>query len=146
MAGPKDVARDAKLYEQFGPAERHTLLLEALARNDEAEADRLRDTCPQRTYTQSDAGFVDRREVAFEIMLTACIDLRSMCSRLHVLRWAIAVARRLATWQQITATMAFLDGERFGRRQPQIDFFVPREPEPADEGAAGVGRGVRPLL
>jgi hypothetical protein len=123
----------AKLYEYLAPPERLTLMLEALARDDEAEATRLRDTCPRKMYTQQEAGFADRRDVAFEVMLTACIDLRAMCARLHMLQWAIAVGRRLATWQQINATMAFLDGERYGRRQPQLDFFDPREDEgPAD--------------
>ncbi len=132
----------AKLYDQFAPAERHTLMLEALARGDEAEAVRLKDACPRKDYTQADAGFVDRREVAFEIMLVACIDLRSMWAKLHTLQWATGEGRRLATWQQINATMAFLDGEQFGKGRPQLPWFgEDRLKQDRAEDDAGDGEG-----
>jgi hypothetical protein len=50
-----------KLYETFAPKERLVLLLEAMARGDDAETMRLRRSCPRKTYTGPDAAFDDRK-------------------------------------------------------------------------------------
>ena len=97
-----------KLYEHFGPQERLTLILEALARGD--EADRLSGSCPRLQYTMRDAAFGDRLDTAFDIMSIACVDLRCLWGKLETLRWVTAVARRMATHHQISATFALLDG------------------------------------
>ncbi|MGH8647390.1 MAG: hypothetical protein ACREX4_24190 [Gammaproteobacteria bacterium] len=51
--------RDA-LYERLAPEERLSLTIEALARGDGAEADRLADTCPQYTYRLPDCEYAMR--------------------------------------------------------------------------------------
>ncbi len=76
-----------KLYEQFQPPERLTLLLEAMARDDADEAGRLQRTCPRLTYTMQDAEFGERWAMAFDIMAVVCIDLRAMWAKLHLLEW-----------------------------------------------------------
>ena len=139
----------SQLYEHFAPPERLTLTLEAMARGDDAEAARLKDTCPRKAYTQADAAYDDRIRLSFEIMTVVCIDLRSMWAKLHMLEWCIGAMRNLATWQQINASMAFLDGEQFGLRRPQIGFFARHERDTAaaeaeaeqdDEGEAEGGQ------
>jgi hypothetical protein len=50
----------AKGYEQLTPVERFRLAIEAMARKDWPEVDRLEDTCPRFTYREEDAAFRDR--------------------------------------------------------------------------------------
>jgi hypothetical protein len=121
-----------KLYEQFEPEERLTLLLEAMAWQDHAEANRLGKSCPRCSYSQVDAAFGDRMDMAFDTMAVVCIDLRALWAKLDILHWAIGTARLMATHHQITATFAFMDGERFAKRLPQLDFFS-KDREPDDD-------------
>src|SRR4051812_48957539 len=73
------VATDpTKLYEQFQPPERLTLLIEAMARDDDAEAQRLQRPCPRIAYTARDPQFEDRWDMAFDILAVVTIDLRCM--------------------------------------------------------------------
>ncbi len=126
-----------KLYEHFAAPERLTLILEALARGDKAEADRLSGACPRKTYTMRDAAFGERLDVSFDIMCIACIDLRCIWGKLDILHWAIAGARLMATSHQIGATFAFMEGEHFGRGQPQMGFFRRRRPLPVKRDGHG---------
>src|SRR5687767_9504048 len=50
----------SKRYEYLGPQERLTLILEALARGDSGEADRLSGSCPRKDYRMRDAAYGDR--------------------------------------------------------------------------------------
>ena len=47
-------------YAQFTPKERVQLVFAALARNDEAEATRLWETCPRHTFTTTDLNFTEQ--------------------------------------------------------------------------------------
>src|SRR4051794_25796799 len=61
------------LYRAFTPRERITLMLEAMAREDHVERERLMRSCPKYTYTSSDHEYTDGLEEAFGIAsLTAC--------------------------------------------------------------------------
>ena len=126
-----------KLYEQFQPPERLTLLIEAMARNDDGEAERLQRSCPRATYTGRDPAFEDRWDMAFDVMAVVCIDLRCLWGKLHVLGWVLAEVREMATAQNITAAFAFLDGERCGRGQKQMGFFARPMPEPDEDVDCG---------
>ena len=127
-----------KLYDRLKPPERLTLTLEALARNDEEEAGRVRGSCPRSTYSGPDAAFDDRWSVAFDIAAVVTIDLRCMWGKLHVLHWVIAdVMPDLATALLVTAGLGFVEGERSGQGQPQMDFFARPLPEPAPADDAG---------
>ena len=53
-----------KFYERLTPWERFKLVLEAKARGDEEEVCRLAETCPKKTYSMRDAGFVDLVEAS----------------------------------------------------------------------------------
>lgn len=124
------MAADAKLYDQFEPEERLTLLLEAMARDDEREAQRLLASCVRQQYTMRDLAFQDRLERAFETMTIMLIDLRALWCKLELLHWVTSLARMMATHHQITATFAFMEGERFGKGQSQMDFFRKQRKEP----------------
>ncbi len=51
------------IYEKFTPVERVALLVEALARKDLSEADKLVDTCEMKTYRMADAAYQQRLQV-----------------------------------------------------------------------------------
>jgi hypothetical protein len=116
------------------PAERAlTLLLEALARGDEAEADRLHASCPRKTYTQQDAAFNGRLSLAFETMALVCIDLRCMWGKLQMLQWSLLVTEHFALERQLNASFAFLDGGRCAEGLPQLDWFANAPPSAGAE-------------
>jgi hypothetical protein len=63
------------VYESLTPRQRVIATIEAEARGDEAEAQRLRDTCPQYTYRQADAEYSQTmiRIVAYSMAVEADI-------------------------------------------------------------------------
>jgi hypothetical protein len=70
--------------------------------------------------------------MAFDILAVVSIDLRAMWAKLDVLRWVIGNVHPLATGHHVTATFAFLEGERCGRGQKQLGFFARPLPEPGE--------------
>ena len=64
-------------YRVLTPPERFTLAIEAMARGDDAEFDRLQDTCPKLDYRHNDAEYRDRLQRGYLIALLACLNLRS---------------------------------------------------------------------
>jgi hypothetical protein len=128
---------NGKLYEHFDGSERLTLVLEALSRGDHGEADRLSGSCPHKSYTMRDAAFGDRLDTAFDLMAIACIDLRCLTGKVQTLEWAIGGMRLLSTHHHITATFAFMEGERLGKRLPQMDFFRRLPDATADDSPEG---------
>src|ERR1700712_904189 len=98
------------LYEQFTPTERVTLVLEAMGRRDDAEADKLARTCPRKTYTMGDAAYADRLQAASDVMLGGLVDLKGACGKLEVLHGVINALGELDRWHHVNAAMAFMDG------------------------------------
>src|SRR4051794_26976328 len=92
-----------RLYDRFTPQERVALMLEAWARADTAEAGRLRESCPVRTYEATDAAFTDRMELSFDKLAVVCIELSQYAGRLHLLHWLIGTLDWLAEGHQINA-------------------------------------------
>jgi hypothetical protein len=64
-----------KLYDRFTGEERFRLLIEALSRADEEEAERLAETCPRTTYSMSEHAYGDRIRASWEIAMVLCLDL-----------------------------------------------------------------------
>lgn len=65
------------VYESLTPRQRVVAAMEAVGRNDTAEADRLRQTCQFKTYRQRDAEFSDRMDAIHRAALAVHIDLQS---------------------------------------------------------------------
>lgn len=55
----------ATMYEKLTPDERVSAFIDAAARRDGDEMDRLNDTCPRKTYTMEDWRYVQRKNMAF---------------------------------------------------------------------------------
>jgi hypothetical protein len=64
------------VYEALSPRQRIIAAMDAIARDDTAEIERLKTTCPFRTYRQRDAAFVDAMEALFGAGLAVESDLR----------------------------------------------------------------------
>lgn len=80
------------LYERFMPRERIALFWEAMGRRDHAEADRLIDTCPRKTYTMQDTAYCEGVRAIHDACLHALLMLCQARSRAMALLGMIAVA------------------------------------------------------
>ena len=113
-----------KLYGRFTAPERLTLTLQAMARNDEAEVLRLRDSCPRKDYSGNDIAFTERMDLLFDTMAVVCIDIRWLWGKLHVLNWAIEAVQGICTLHHVNADMAFHEGIAYGEGRPQMPFYA----------------------
>ena len=112
----------ARLYDQLDPKERLALVLEARARGDEAEEQRLRSTCPRRVYSMPDAAFTDREDMCFARMALALADLRGLMCELRGLHNVIDALGDLSQPFEHAAMVSFLQGARYGRGEPPFPF------------------------
>ena len=74
-----------KLYDRLDPDERFRLVLEAAARGDEEEIERLRDTCPRAEYKASDIAYSDRISGSLKITMMLCQLLAPSLTELRML-------------------------------------------------------------
>ena len=63
-------------YEALSPRQRIIAVVDAIARDDTAEIDRLKTTCPIKTYRQRDVAFTDTMEALDMAGLAVETDLR----------------------------------------------------------------------
>ena len=101
-------------YAQLEGHERFVLLVEAMARKDEAEADRLDDTCPRLSYRQDDAEYRDRVQRAYSISMLVTINIRWRLEQVRVARLFMDQHRLYVWGPQLVATTAFLFGRQYG--------------------------------
>jgi hypothetical protein len=71
-------------YDRLEPGERFQATLEAAARGDEEEYDRLWDTCPMRHYSMTDAAFTDRWRAASTLATAVAVDLGPRLAKLRI--------------------------------------------------------------
>ncbi len=87
-------------YEQFDTAERFSLTISALARNDLKEADRLLDTCPRFHYKVIDFEYFDR---IFTINIITLLFFQKCVYQYNVIKMAenylILIARMEPAWE-----------------------------------------------
>jgi hypothetical protein len=106
--------RLGKLYDRFMPEERFRLTLEALARGDEKEADRLSESCPRRTYTMNELAYGDRMRAGLQITLVVCLDLAPHLAKLRMIEAFRVTGPHVRTVWKDGADSAYLDGHRAG--------------------------------
>lgn len=75
----------AKLYDRLTGLERLKLAIEASARGDKAEAERLRQTCPRATYNCGDEAYTKPLEATFALIEAVCHDFDRGMGRLQAL-------------------------------------------------------------
>ena len=74
-----------EFYDRFDPDERFRLVLEAAARGDEEEIERLRDTCPRVKYTAIDIAYSDRISGSLKMTMLLCQLLAPSLTELRML-------------------------------------------------------------
>ena len=84
-----------EFYDRFDPDERFRLVLEAAARKDEEDIERLRDTCPRAEYTANDIAYSDRISGSLKMTMMLCqllapslTELRTLAAFREVLSYA----------------------------------------------------------
>ena len=102
-------------YAVLTAPERFTLMLEAMARGDEAEADRLEDTCPQLTYRTDDVEFRDRMKRSYTIAMMVTINLKWRLEQMRGAKLFRDLHGDFVWPPQLVATTAFLYGREYGR-------------------------------
>jgi len=105
-----------KLYDRFTPEERFRLTLEALAREDEQEAERLSKRCPRRTYTMNDAAYEDKMRAGLQITMAICLDLAPRLAKLRMIEAFRVIQPYVRTVSQNEADRAYFDGHLAGSR------------------------------
>ena len=74
-----------EFYDRFDPDERFRLVLEAAARGDEEEIERLRDTCPRVRYTAIDIAYSDRISGSLKMTMLICQLLAPSLTKIRTL-------------------------------------------------------------
>jgi len=104
----------SKHYEVLTPAERFALTIEAMARGDGNDADRLEDTCPRFTYYKEDVEYRDRMKRAYLIALLATINLKWRVEQVRSAEMFCKLHEHFAEGPTLVATTAFLYGRQYG--------------------------------
>jgi hypothetical protein len=102
-------------YEVLTPAERFALTIEAMARGDSNDADKLEDTCPRFNYHSEDVEYRDRMKRAYLIALLATINLKWRVEQVRSAELFVRLHRDFAWGPTLVATTAFLYGREYGR-------------------------------
>jgi hypothetical protein len=113
MSGKKGLGR---LYDRLTPEERFRLGVLALARGDEEESERLARTCPRRTYTMNDLGFVGRWEAARDLSMFAYVDVVRRLDKIKMIAAFRGLFPYLSTIWQDDTHWAYVDGHKAGSR------------------------------
>ena len=103
-----------RLYDRLTPEERFRLDLEAMARGDMAESERLTRTCPRRTYVMNDWGFAGRWQLAGELTLRVYARIAQLLERLRMVDAFRTLAPYSNRLTQNIAEEAYFDGHRAG--------------------------------
>ena len=113
MSGKKGLGR---LYDRLTPEERFRLDVLAIARGDEEESERLTATCPRRSYTMNDWGFLGRWEAARELAMLAYMDVARRLDKITMIAAFQSIIPYLSTTWQDDVHSAYFDGHMAGSR------------------------------
>ena len=102
-------------YEILTSHERFALILEAMARRDDGEADRLEDTCPRFLYRAEDQAFRDRMRRAYGIASRVCLNMRAGLAQLRMARLFHEQSDCFAGPVARLAHLVFLHGREYGK-------------------------------
>lgn len=103
-----------KLYDKLTPEERFRLDLEAMARGDREESERLTRTCPRRTYVMNDWGFAGRWSLTTELTLRVYARIAQLLERLRLVDAFRTLPPYSNQLTQNIAEEAYFDGHKAG--------------------------------
>jgi hypothetical protein len=88
----------ASMYDRLTSEERFLLVVEAFAREDEREAERLSNTCPRKVYEMKDLDFINRLRASDLIVSSLCAELMEVLSTLRTVE---ACKEAVETYEEI---------------------------------------------
>ncbi len=103
-----------RLYDRLTPEERFRLDLEAMARGDREESERLTRTCPRKTYVMNDWGFAGRWSLTTELTLRVYGRVSQLLERLRMVDAFRTLPPYSRTLTHNVAEEAYFDGHRAG--------------------------------
>ena len=103
-----------KLYDKLTPEERFRLDLEAMARGDREESERLTRTCPRQTYVMNDWGFAGRWSLTTELTLRVYARIAQLLERLRMADAFRTLPPYSNQLTQNVAEEAYFDGHKAG--------------------------------
>lgn len=103
-----------RLYDRLTPEERFRLDLEAMARGDREESQRLTRTCPRQTYVMNDWGFAGRWQLAGELTLRVYARIAQLLERLRMVDAFRTLPPYSNQLMQSVAEDAYFDGHKAG--------------------------------
>jgi hypothetical protein len=102
-------------YGCLTPAERFALTIEAMARGDENEADKLEDSCPRHAYRMEDQEYRDRMRRAYIIALMVSLNMRQGIGQIRAAATFCELApKHFGHGPEFLAKVAFLYGRSYG--------------------------------
>jgi hypothetical protein len=142
------MTQSTTLYATFENPERLVLMLEAMARGDDGEADRLRESCPRKTYSSVDIGFWQRAIVSFETAAVAYTDLTNLCGKLHMVQWTREILDTSTALATIVAEGALMDGIDLARGagRPPASSAIAQRGEAIEEHVAENGQKLQAIV
>jgi hypothetical protein len=125
-------------YEAFSAHERFALTVEAMARRDDRETDRLGDSCPRLTYRAEDSAFRERMRLANMIANRVSLNMRAGLAQIRMGKVFHEQAEKFAGPSVRVAQAAFLFGREYGKWEAgAIDTIgLPDAPTLVDDVAA----------
>jgi hypothetical protein len=105
-----------KLYDRFSAHERFRLVIEAIARGDEREVQRLRDTCPREMYRMTELPFRDRITGSMEMTMGVCLDLVPHLAQLKLIEALRKTLPLTYNYCEDVAMLAYFDGHEAGSK------------------------------
>jgi hypothetical protein len=110
----------ARYYGKLTAAERFALDVEAMARGDKEESERLVRTCPRHTYTMNDPGFTGRWIGINQIAVRVYGELARYTDKLQMIEVVRVILPYSETFVQDAAFESYLDGHRAGARHAWV--------------------------
>jgi hypothetical protein len=104
----------SKHYDTLDPMERLRLVITAKARCDDVEVQRLRQSCPRKSYTAYDFRFADRLEAQEHLTHVVIIDMTQYLSKLEVVSAYTYVGPFIVETVRDVATVAYITGYQEG--------------------------------
>src|SRR5215207_5205134 len=105
-----------KLNDRFTADERFRLVVEALALEDEEEAERLADSCPRETYRMLELAYTDRCRASMMVTMGLCLDLAPLLVMLRTIEIFREALPPIYNICEDEAVIAYVHGHKAGSR------------------------------
>ena len=129
------------VYEALSPRQRIIAAMDAIDRDDSSEIDRLKSTCPIKSYRQRDAAFSDTIEALFGAGLAVEADLRGEALSWWAGKRDAALLQNMVAietaWLALLADMGIASPTAAAPpRHPLVGALLAIAPEPESEKVA----------